>query len=178
MLGPPLVSGGDAVASAAITEMIDARTADWSDHECVALGRVVDVLRPSPRHLRDILDWLDDIATRDAGRPGAVLADPGLSRLLAARGSAPDRLKRWKEALRRLRYPRLVAREAEATTLIRGMALGPAARIQLPPALEGGALTVTLTVTSADALAQALARLDTSLRAGDIARLFGLLDEL
>jgi len=166
------------VASAAIDALIAARTADWSSDERATLHRVVEALRPSPRHLRDILDWLDDIAIRDAERPGAVLADPGLTRLLDARGSAPDRLKRWKEALRRLRYPRLVACETQAAALIRAMALGPATRVQLPPALEGGALTVTITATSADGLLDALARLDTTLQAGDIARLFSLLDEL
>lgn len=166
------------MASDAIDTMVAARTVDWTSDEHVALARLIATLRPSPRHLRDILDWLDDIGTRAGQRPSAVLADPVLVRLLAARGSAPDRLKRWKEALRRLRYPRLAAREAEAGALVRAMALGPGVRIQLPPALEGGAVAVTVTAASADDLGASLTRLDASLRAGDIARLFSLLDEL
>lgn len=166
------------MSSPAIDELVAARTVDWTDDERAALARMIATLRPSPRHVRDILDWLDDIATRAGDRAGAVLAEPGLVRLLDARGSAPDRLKRWKETLRRLRYPRLVAREAEATSLVRAMALGPAVRIQLPPALEGGAVTVTITAATETEFTAALTRLDKSLRAGEITRLFALLDEL
>ena len=166
------------MTSPAIDALVAARTGSWTEDERAALARVIAALRPSARHLTDVLDWLDDIGVRDGHRPGELLATPELARLLDARGSAPDRLKRWKETLRRLRYPRLVAREAEAAALIRAMALGPDVEVGLPAALEGGALRITITAASAETLAAALGRLDAGVRGGAMATLFGLLDEL
>jgi len=156
-------------------ELLAARTAAWPEADRTAVAEVVAALRPSPRHLADVLDWLDDIAARDGTRAAAVLAAPTLRAALAARGSAPDRLKRWKEALRRLRYPRLAAREGEFGAAVRALDLGRAVTIVPPAGLEGGTLSVTIRAASADELAAALDRLEQCRRAGALVRLFDLL---
>jgi hypothetical protein len=157
--------------------LIAQRTATWTAEERAALGAVVEALRPSARHLTDILDWLDDIAARDCVRPAAALADPGLHTVLRFRGSQADRLKRWKERLRRVRYPRLAARESTIADLVRAMDLGGAIAVAPPPVLEGGVVTFTFTARSTDELAVALARLRDRIVRGDVDRLFALLDE-
>ena len=124
-----------------------------------------------------MLDWLDDIAARDGTRPAAVLAAPALRTALASSGSAPDRLKRWKEALRRLRYP--AARRARAGDSRRrcGRSTSVAAsRSRRRPALEGGTITITIRAGSPTELDASLDRLDAARRAGALARLFALLD--
>jgi hypothetical protein len=146
-------------------EILAGRTGGWPDDARAALAGVVATLRPSARHLSDILDWLDDVATRDGTSPGAVLADAELRRIVAAGGSAPERLKRWKERLRRLRYPRLAARERAIADQLRAMDCGPDVVITPPPSLEGGVATITIRARSAG-----IAR-------GDVDRLFRLLDE-
>ena len=157
-------------------ELVALRTAAWADDERAALAAVVGALRPSARHLGDVLDWLVDIAARDAVRPAAVLADPGLRAALASAGSPPDRLKRWKERLRRLRYPRLVAREAAFAAAVRALELGRAVAVAPPTALEGGTVTITIRAGSAAELDAILERIDTSRRSGALAALFDLLD--
>jgi hypothetical protein len=156
-------------------DMVDARTSAWTAAERVQLDEVVVGLLPSARHLADIFDWMDDIAARDGARPAAVLATPTLRAALAAHGSAPDRLKRWKESLRRLRYPRLVAREqafreaASALDLGRGVAIAP------PAGLEGGIVSVTIRAASVAELEAALDRFERCRRVGDLTRLFDIL---
>lgn len=140
------------------------------------LAAVVGELRPSAHHLADALDWLDDVATRDGIRPAAVLATPALRAAASSPGSAPDRWKRWKEALRRLRYPRLAAREAEFAEAVRALDLGRAVRLVAPPAFEGGEITITMRAATADELAAALDRLARAHADGALARLFALLD--
>ena len=157
-------------------ELLAARTATWTDDERAALTTVAATLRPSPHHLTDVLDWLDDIAARDGTRPAAVLAAPALAAAFASKGSAPDRWKRWKDALRRLRYPRLVAREQEVAAAMRALDLGRGVTIAAPAALEGGTMTVTIRAASAAELDATLDRLDAARRAGTLARLFTLLD--
>lgn len=155
--------------------LIAARTAAWTAAERTALAAVVAALRPSARHLTDVLDWLDDIAVRDQVRAGAVLARPELVRALGARGAASDRLKRWKAQLRRLRYPRLVAREQEAAALVRALGLGSDVTVHMPAALEGGTVRVAITAGSATELAAALRRLEARVADGTIDQIFTLL---
>ncbi len=156
-------------------EVLAARTTDWTTAERAALAAVVDALRPSAHHLGDVLDWLDDVAARDGVRPGTVLADPALRAAFAARGSAPDRWKRWKDALRRLRYPRLAAREREFHDAVRVLDLGRNVTILPPPDFEGGVVTVTLRVSSERELLGHVERLGELQRAGAWARLFGII---
>jgi hypothetical protein len=157
-------------------EILAARTATWTNAERAALAAAVAALRPSAHHLGDVLDWLDDIAARDGGHPSAVLAAPALRAALASRGSAPDRLKRWKEALRRLRYPRLVARERAFADAVRALDLGRAVTVAPPAALEGGTIAVTIRAGSAAELHATLDRLQRAREAGGLAGLFDLLD--
>lgn len=157
-------------------ELLAARTTSWTAEERDAMATLVAVLRPSPHHLGDALDWLDDVAARDGVRPGAILAAPTLRAAAASPGSPPDRWKRWKEALRRLRFPRLAAREAEFAGAVRALGLGRAVAIAPPPSFEGGEITMTLRAATAEELAAVLARLGEANADGTLARLFALLD--
>lgn len=156
-------------------ELLAMRTGDWSPEERGALADVVAALRPSAHHLGDALDWLDDIAARDGARPAAALADPTLRAALAGRGSAPDRWKRWKDALRRLRYPRLVAREQAFRDAARALDLGRGAVVVPPCDFEGGVVTVTLRIASVDDVTGHVERLTEAQRSGAWARLFDVL---
>lgn len=156
-------------------ELLTMRTGDWTSEERTALADVVAALRPSAHHLGDVLDWLDDIAARDGVRPAAPLADPTLRAALASSGSAPDRWKRWKEALRRLRYPRLVAREQAFRDAVRALDLGRGASVVPPADLEGGVVTLTLRIASPDDVADHVEHLMQAHRGGAWARLFDVL---
>jgi hypothetical protein len=158
-------------------EILAARTAGWSADGRAALAAIVERLRPSAHHLGDILDWLDDIAAREGAAPEAPLGDAELRAIAAGGGSAPERLKRWKERLRRLRYPRLAARETAVAEQVRALACGPTMTVTPPPALEGGVVTITIRARSAHELGDAVETLRQRLARGDVARLFALLDE-
>jgi hypothetical protein len=153
-------------------EVLAARTAGWNDDERTALAAVIEALRPSARHLVDVLDWLDDIAARDGVRPAALLGNPNLRAALAGPGSPPDRLKRWKEQLRRLRYPRLAARQMEFAAAVRALDLGRGVAVTPPASFEGGTVTVTIRADSAEELHAIVARLDDRRRRGALAKLF------
>lgn len=157
-------------------ELLAARTAAWTEDERAALATIVAALRPSPHHLGDVLDWLDDIAARDGTRPAAPLQAPALTAAFGSKGSPPDRWKRWKEALRRLRYPRLVAREQAIAAAVRALDLGRGVTVVPPAALEGGTMTLTIRAGSAAELEATLDRLHDARRGGALARLFALLD--
>ena len=156
--------------------ILAARTAAWAEGARAALAALVAELRPSAHHLTDILDWLDDIAARDGTPPGAILNDAALRAIASGGGSAPERLKRWKERLRHLRYPRLAAREHAIADQLRAMACGPALTIAPPAGLEGGVVTVTIRARTPAELTDAVETLRARIAGGDVARLFALLD--
>ncbi len=155
-------------------ELLAARTATWTDAERGVLAAIVAALRPSPHHLGDVLDWLEDVAARDGVRPASVLDAPALRAAFASSGSAPDRWKRWKEALRRLRYPRLAAREHAFAAAVRALDLPHAVTIAPPAAFEGGVVTLAIRAATLEELATSLDGLARARESGALARLFAL----
>jgi hypothetical protein len=132
-------------------------------------------LRIGENHFRDVLDWLEEIALRDGidveaalgGEVAGVLDDPRLGR--------NDKLKRVKEGLRRLRYPRLAQAEEEIQRRIRELKLGPRIQISAPLGLEGGALTVQLTASSQEELARLARDLNEAVEKKGVSEIFQLL---
>lgn len=165
-------------ASPAVRTLLAARTAAWNDEDRAALMHLVTTLQPSARHLSDVLDWIEDIVARDGGAAAALLADPELVAVLRVSGAASERLKRWKGRLRRLRFPRLAAREAAFAASVRALALGPDVAIEPPVDFEGGAITIRIRAASAAGLAATLRRLDAALAGGEMASCFASIDDV
>jgi hypothetical protein len=141
-----------------------------------ALLELAEALRMGENHLRDFLDWLEEIALRDGiavrtvlgGEPIAkVLDDPRLGR--------NDKLKRIKEELWRLRYPRLAGTEEEIRRRLRELKLSPQIRMSAPVNLEGGALTVQLRAESQEELVRLARQLGEAAEKKGVAEIFQLL---
>lgn len=153
------------------------RLSSLAQQDQEALMAIVATLRASENHVRDLLDWLEEIAVRD-GTPikdvlakdtlGALLTDPRLGR--------NDKLKRLKEELRRIRFPRLSQIETEITKRIQALKLGPQVQLAVPTGLEGGFLTVQLKATSHEELRQLLAELAQAVEKMEVKEIFELLD--
>jgi len=133
-------------------------------------------LKLGENHLRDFLDWLEEIALRDGtslcgilrGEPlGSILSDPRLGR--------SDRLKRAKEELRRLRFPRLARIEEEIHKRLRELELKPQLQISIPPALEGEGLTVQVRAGNYEELKRLVEELRETLERESVKEIFALL---
>ncbi len=133
-------------------------------------------LRLGGNHFNDFLDWCVEISLRDGCSIAAVIDGDELAPTLSdSRMGRNDRLKHAKEALRRLRYPRLTRIEDEVRNRLRNLKLDPRIRISVAPGLEGG-LKVELQAGGVDALAR-LAREVESLAENDAAReVFALME--
>lgn len=148
----------------------------WSEKDKAALSGLADLLKPSENHLRDMMDWLEEIALRDRVEISAILSaktiedfktDPRLGRA--------DRLKQVKEQIRRLRYPRLAATEDEIRKRIQSLKLHPEIRLSVPAGLEGGRLQVEFAATSAAELRELVKKLDKAAAAPEATEIFALL---
>jgi uncharacterized FlaG/YvyC family protein len=108
-------------------------------------------LKIGENHLRDLMDWVEEIALREqlvieeilASKPIVDCAsDPRLGRA--------DKLKRIKQEIRRLRFPRLAQTEDAIQRRIYELKLHPQIRLKVASGLEGGRLEVELSASSHD----------------------------
>ncbi|HEX7232185.1 MAG TPA: hypothetical protein VF452_17470 [Candidatus Binatia bacterium] len=119
------------------------RWLSWAPADREALATLALSLKISENHLREIMDWLEEIALRDGRSIQDILAE----RAICDAGTDPrlgraDRLKRVKEQLRRRRYPRLAQTEDQIRTHINALKLHPEIHLSVVPGLEGGQLKV------------------------------------
>ena len=152
------------------------RWLELGEPDQAAMLRLARNLRLGGNHFNDFLDWCVEISLRDGCSIASVIDGAELAPTLSdSRLGRNDRLKHAKEALRRLRYPRLTAIEDDVRARLRGMKLDPRIRITVAPGLEGG-LKVELQAGGVDALAR-LARQLESLAEDDTAReVFALME--
>jgi len=121
----------------------------WDEPDRNALIAIAMDLNIGENHLRDLMDWLEEISLRDGiairtilenGTIGEALSHPRLGRA--------DKIKRIKDQMRRLRFPRLSQTEDAITALIRDLKVQSQIKLFVPPGLEGGAVRVEFTAGS------------------------------
>jgi hypothetical protein len=138
-----------------------------------ALLELAQRLRIGENHFRDLLDWLEEIALRDGvGLCEVLKGELFVNTLSDPRLGRNDKLKRVKEELRRLRFPRLSRIEDEIQGKIRKLKLGPRIRMTVPPSLEGGALAVQIKAASHEELKHSVQELAGALEKKEMEEIF------
>jgi hypothetical protein len=142
-----------------------------------AFMAIVTTLKASENHVRDLVDWLEEITLRDGIEIRDVLSREAFAAILTApRLGRNDKLKRVKEELRRIRFPRLTQIEAEISRRLQALKLKPQAQIAAPAGLEGGFLTVQLKARSHQELKQLIADLAQAVDRNEVKEIFAMLD--
>ncbi len=132
----------------------------WGPAASTALGRLALALKLSENHLRDLMDWLEEIALRDDCGIDAILADKVIANIETdPRLGRADKLKRVKEEVRRRRFPRLAQTEDSLKARIAELKLQPEIILSVPPGLEGGSLRVEFSASSQQELQRLAAKL-------------------
>lgn len=155
-----------------------ARWQAWPSDDRAALLSLVQDLRCGENHVKDLLDWLTEIAQRDACSIADVLAADAPRRAATQPGSRTDRLKAVKAALRKRRFPLLTRLEENTRHAVRALDLGRSVRISFPESFEGDEVTINLTARSVDELRAHCDRLQQRLADGGFARVFAALDNI
>jgi hypothetical protein len=148
----------------------------WPDNDRAALRDLANSLKPSENHLRDMMDWLEEIALRDRIAISEILSSKTIEDFKTdpRRGRA-DRLKQIKEQIRRLRYPRLAATEEEIRMRIQSLKVHPEIRLSVPAGLEGGRLQVEFSAASAGEFCELAEKLGNAATAPEAGEIFALL---
>ena len=152
------------------------RWLNWAPADGRALARVALALRISENHLRDLMDWLEEIALRDGVNIHAVLSSKTVSEIETdPRLGRPDKLKRIKDQIRRLRFPRLAASEDAVRAKIQELKLHPEIRLTVPLGLEGGCVTIEFAASSHDDIKRLTKKLTEAAERNSMGEIFDLL---
>ena len=155
-----------------------ARWQAWQAADQAALFSLLQDLQCSENHLKDLLDWLEEIAVRDGEAIADILEQRALRRARTTPGSRNDKLKAVKAVLRKRRYPRLTRLEENIRQAVKALDLGRPVQVSFPPDLEGDEVTVTLTARNVHELQDRLSQLQQRLKDGRWQRVFDALDEV
>lgn len=153
----------------------EARWLSLSDADRAALLGLMRQVKAGENHLKDILDWLEEIALRDGiaietllrENLSAIVDDPRLGR--------NDKLKRLKDELRRLRFPRLARIEDEIQRRIRELRLPQGISLSVPQTLEGGRVALRIEADSHDHIRKLVSDTARAIESGPIKEIFALI---
>jgi hypothetical protein len=152
------------------------RWLSWHEADKEALLDLAVATSASESHLRVLIDWLEEICLRDgivitetlATQPiPEIKTDPRLGR--------SDKLKRIKNQIRRLRFPRLSEIEDLIQAGIRDLKLKAPIRLSVPAGLEGAKLHVELDASSQAELVASIRALAEAAQKSSMEKIFALL---
>jgi hypothetical protein len=156
---------------------IKERWLSWNANDGAALLETAVSLKAGENHLRDLMDWLEEIALRDGIAIGEVLQSKTISNIRTdPRLGRADRLKRIKDQIRRIRFPRLSQIEDSIQSRIRQLKLPSAVKVSVPAGLEGGDLQIEFTAGSPAEFKSILAKLGAAAESESLAEIYVLLN--
>ena len=152
------------------------RWLSWPADDAGALAGLAIPLKISENHLRDLMDWLEEIELRDGQKIHAILTSRSVADIATdPRLGRADRLKRVKEKIRRLRFPRLAETEDAIRAKIHELKLHPEIRLTVPSGLEGGQLRVEFAAASHAELKRLASQLTQAVDQDNLPAIFDLL---
>ena len=153
------------------------RWLNWNPKDGAALLDIALSLKAGENHLRDLMDWLEEIALRDGVVIREILANKAISEIRTdPRLGRADRLKRIKDQVRRMRFPRLSQIEDALRSKIRQLKLPPSVTLSVPLGLEGGDLQIEFTAGNPAEFKSVLMRLAAVAESDTLAELYLLLN--
>jgi hypothetical protein len=148
----------------------------WNPSDRDALCQLALKLQIGENHLRDLMDWLEEIALRDQSEIQALLRGKMIEGIESnPRLGRADKLKRIKEQVRRARFPRLTQVEDAVRVRIQELKLHPEIKVTVPPGLEGGSLQVEFSAANKEQLKRQIAKLAEAANSDSLAKIFGIL---
>ena len=145
----------------------------WAPADRDALEEIAIGLKTSENHLREMMDWLEEISLRDRSKIYDILGKHEIFSIQTnPRLGRADKLKRIKEQLRRWRLPRLAGVEDAIRHNIQALKLPAEIRLSVPPGLEGGRLRAEISAGSLAQFQQLARRLSDAAATNWLAEIF------
>ncbi|HEU4346129.1 MAG TPA: hypothetical protein VFU31_31650 [Candidatus Binatia bacterium] len=152
------------------------RWLSWGELDRAALFRLAIGLKIGENHLRELMNWLEEIALRDRTKIHEILARKNLAETETdPRLGRADKIKRIKERMRRLRFPRLAHLEDSIRMHIQELRLHPGIKLSVAPGLEGGRLRAEFDAASQTEFGKLAGKLAAAADTDSMRQIFALL---
>jgi hypothetical protein len=152
------------------------RWLSWAAPDRQGLLDLALATRASENHVRDLIEWLEEISLRDHVAITDILAKDPIARIATdPRLGRVDKLRQIKQQMRRLRFPRLSAIEDSIHSRIRELKLKAPVRLSVPAGLEGAKLHVEFDASTQEEFLSAVRELAEARHHPSMDRIFALL---
>ncbi|MCH8157857.1 MAG: ParB N-terminal domain-containing protein [Nitrospinae bacterium] len=117
----------------------------WDGESAAAAERLFARLRPGANKWRDLLEWIDETATRDEIAPAELLGRPEIQSALHADDLAPNvRYERIRQALYSARYPMLNDLKKRLARALDGLKLDDRTRVHIQDSFESDEIRIEM----------------------------------
>jgi len=145
----------------------------WAPMDRDALAEIALGLKISENHLREMMDWLEEISLREQSKIREVMSKQEIFSIKTnPRLGRADKLKRLKEQFRRWRFPRLAAIEDAIRQNIQALKLPAEIRLSVPPGLEGGRLQAEISAVDLTEFQRLTRKLSEAAATNQVAEIF------
>jgi len=151
----------DAIVEGRLDEGAALRLLDLSERDRQLVFRLVYDLRLSKNKQIEVIDSLRDITRRDDCSVSGILDSTGMKRILKDKDlNIPQKARRVRRFIRKLRYPAIVRAEEGFLEMTRTLNLGDGIRLAPPPSFEGDRYSIDFQFVTIDELERKLKQID------------------
>ncbi len=137
----------------------------WGEQSRSAAEHLLDTLRPGVNKCRELLEWIDETATKDGEPPQALLNREAIQKPLNdAELSTPNKFEAIHKQLRLWRFPVLTDLQKQVYRAIDQLKLDGKIKLRIPENFEGDQFKIELNFSSREEL---VAQVEQLFRASD-----------
>ena len=149
--------------------------ADLSAEDRESVESFAEKLEASSNTFRELLQLSVEIARRDSIELRDVLCQPVILEALAVGGGRKNRQKCVREALERLRFPKLAEVREELEACVQEILSDTGVRVQLPTDLEGDKLSICVSAKSGQEFSSFATKVDKMSKHPKLERIYAIL---
>ncbi len=151
----------DAIVEGRLDEGAALKLLDLSERDRRLVFRLVYDLRLSKNKQIEVIDSLRDITRRDDCSVSGILDSTGMKCILKDNDlNIPQKARRVRRFIRKLRYPAIVRAEEDFLEMTRTLNLGDGIRLAPPPSFEGDRYRIDFQFGTIDELERKLKKID------------------
>ncbi|MDO8519882.1 MAG: hypothetical protein Q7T11_06935 [Deltaproteobacteria bacterium] len=137
-----------------IPESLQSKFKKFPEGEREEIYAYLSSLRPNDNKLREMLEWIHDVARRDGISPLALLRGIQIPNL-----DVPQKLEFLRDSLQKVRYPRYAKKKEEFEKIIQGLKLGGKIQVIPSPFFEEGKMEIRFRIGSEEEKKEIIKRL-------------------
>ena len=151
----------------------------WNEESRTAAENLFSTLKPGVNKWRELLELLDEIATRDNTTTGNILSQDDIKKILGISGlTPPQQYDKIHQVLTNRRYPVLSDMRKQVARTLDEMELDDKTRLKFQQTFESNELKLELKFQSEKELSQQVEKIFKALQSGSVEKLIRIFQSI